>query len=158
MQTDMGESSYVPGPEENPLYTAEPLSLDDLKLLSDLFYLPYEHGQTARTMLQELDWLKNHRAEAEEVGQRRLPSRYPHLHTSCLQTAEWRSRALSFDDMCEAVVQMFNRLSNAPNRSVLYDLYDYICDIKSGVCLARAYVKTLGVNSTQSLSTEVAAC
>lgn len=60
MQTDMGESSYVPGPEENPLYTAEPLTLDDLKLLSDLFYLPYEHGPTARTMLQELDWLKNH--------------------------------------------------------------------------------------------------
>lgn len=39
---------------------------------------------------------------------------------------------------------MFNRLSNAPNRSVLYDLYNYICDIKSGVGLARAYVKTLG--------------
>ena len=46
--------------------------------------------------------------------------------------------------MCEAVVQMFNRLSNAPNRRILYDLYDYICDIKSGVGLARAYVKSLG--------------
>lgn len=40
---------------------------------------------------------------------------------------------------------MFNHLSNAPNRSVLYDLYNYICDIKRGVCLARAYVKILGV-------------
>lgn len=46
--------------------------------------------------------------------------------------------------MCEAVVQMFNRLSNAPNRRILYDLYDYICDIKSGVGLTRAYVKSLG--------------
>uniref|UniRef100_A0A3B4EYI0 protein O-GlcNAcase n=1 Tax=Pundamilia nyererei TaxID=303518 RepID=A0A3B4EYI0_9CICH len=118
MQTDMCESPYIPGPGENPLYTAEPLTLDDLKLLSDLFYLPYEHGTTARTMLQELDWLKN-------------------------QT-EWCSRAQQFDNMCEAVVQMFNRLSNAPNRSILYDLYNYICDIKSGVGLARAYVKTLG--------------
>lgn len=60
MQTDMGEGSYVPGPDENQLYTAEPLTLNDLKLLSDLFYLPYEHGPTARAMLQELDWLKNH--------------------------------------------------------------------------------------------------
>lgn len=59
------------------------------------------------------------------------------------QTAEWCSRAQQFDDMCEAVVQMFNRLSNAPNRSILYDLYNYICDIKSGVGLARAYIKTL---------------
>lgn len=53
--------------------------------------------------------------------------------------------------MCEAVVQMFNRLSNAPNRKILYDLYDYICDIKSGVGLARAYVKTLGNKKTPSV-------
>lgn len=129
MQTDMGESSYVPGPDENPLYTAEPLTMDDLKLLSDLFYLPYEHGPTARTMLQELDWLKNHSAAAAAETD---------------ETVEWCSRAQQFDDMCEAVVQMFNRLSNAPNRSILYDLYNYICDIKSGVGLARAYVKTIG--------------
>lgn len=72
MQTD--ESPYVPGPGENPLYTAEPLTLDDLNLLSDLFYLPYEHGTTARVMLEELDWLRNHReaaaAQAPEVGWR----------------------------------------------------------------------------------------
>lgn len=129
MQTDIGEASYVPGPDENPVYTAEPLTLDDLKLLSELFYLPYEHGPTARTMLQELDWLKNHSWAA--AGQTDM-------------TAEWCTRAQQFDDMCEAVVQMFNRLSNAPNRSILYDLYNYICDIKSGVGLARAYVKTLG--------------
>ncbi|XP_029290725.1 protein O-GlcNAcase isoform X2 [Cottoperca gobio] len=129
MQTDMGESSYVPGAGENPLYTAEPLTLDDLKLLSDLFYLPYEYGPTARTMLQELDWLKNHSWAATAETDK---------------TAEWRSRAQQFDDMCKAVVQMFNRLSNAPNRRILYDLYNYICDIKSGVGLARAYVKTLG--------------
>ncbi|KAM9314699.1 protein O-GlcNAcase isoform 2-T2 [Pholidichthys leucotaenia] len=130
MQTDLGESAYVPGPDETPLYTAEPLTLDDLKLLSNLFYLPYEHGQTARAMLQELDWLKNHSqaAAAAETD----------------ETAEWHTRAQQFDNMCEAVVQMFNRLSNAPNRRILYDLYNYICDIKSGVGLARAYVKRLG--------------
>lgn len=65
MQTDIGEGPYVPGPDENPLYTAEPLTLDDLKLLSDLFYLPYEHGPTARAMLQELDWLKKNSQAAE---------------------------------------------------------------------------------------------
>lgn len=72
MQMDMGGSPHTPEPEEKPLYTAEPLTLDDLKLLSDLFYLPYEHGRTARKMLQELDWLKNHSVAAsgdtEEVG------------------------------------------------------------------------------------------
>lgn len=65
MQTDMGENSCVPGATENPLYTAETLTLNDLKLLSDLFYLPYEHGPTARTMLQELDWLKSQSVAVE---------------------------------------------------------------------------------------------
>ncbi|XP_029353213.1 protein O-GlcNAcase [Echeneis naucrates] len=134
MQTDLGEN-YVPGPGDNPLYTAEPLTLDDLKLLSDLFYLPYEHGPTARTMLQELDWLRSNRCAATAGTD---------------MTAEWCSRAQRFDDMCDAVVQMFNRLSNAPNRSILYDLYNYICDIKSGVGLARAFVKTLGGQSRPS--------
>lgn len=79
MQTDMAEGPYVPGADENPLYTAEPLTLDDLTLLSDLFYLPYEHGPTARTMLQELDWLKKHSvvaaADTEQVP--RPPSLLP---------------------------------------------------------------------------------
>uniref|UniRef100_H3DJH2 protein O-GlcNAcase n=1 Tax=Tetraodon nigroviridis TaxID=99883 RepID=H3DJH2_TETNG len=134
MQTEV-ESAYAPGVEEKPRWAAEPLTLDDLKLLAELFYLPYEHGPTARTMLQELHWLKAH--SPEEVG---LPFRRGLRQ----QEAAWRSRALRFDQMCEAVVQMFNRLCNAPNRSVVYDLYSYVCDIKSGVCLARAYVKTLG--------------
>lgn len=73
MQTDMAESPYVPGTDENPLYTAEPLTLDDLTLLSDLFYLPYEHGPTARTMLQELDWLKNHSVVASADTDQVLP-------------------------------------------------------------------------------------
>uniref|UniRef100_A0A1A7Y9D0 protein O-GlcNAcase n=1 Tax=Iconisemion striatum TaxID=60296 RepID=A0A1A7Y9D0_9TELE len=129
MQTEVSGSPYVPGPGENPLYTAEPLTLDDLKLLSDLFYLPYEYGSIARNMLEELNWLRNHRQAAGAPTD---------------QAEEWRSKARHFDNRCEDVVQMFNRLSNAPNRSILYDLYNYICDIKSGVGLARAYVKTLG--------------
>lgn len=56
MQTD---ALYVPGPREKPLFTAEPLTLDDLLLLSNLFYLPYEHGPIALNMLEELHWLKN---------------------------------------------------------------------------------------------------
>ncbi|KAL1005517.1 hypothetical protein UPYG_G00060090 [Umbra pygmaea] len=131
MQTEGGEPVYVPGPGENPLFTAEPLTLADLQLLSELFYLPYEHGTTARTMLTELNWLKGHREAV--VGGAVTPV-----------TAEWRLRAERFDEMCVAVVTMFNRLSNVPNRRILYDLYNYICDIKSGVGMARTYVKQLG--------------
>lgn len=62
MQTD----GYEPGPKDNPLYTAEPLTLVDLTLLAELFYLPYEHGPTALVMLQELHWLRSD-LESEKV-------------------------------------------------------------------------------------------
>lgn len=84
MQTDMAEGPYVPSAEENPLYTAEPLTLDDLTLLSELFYLPYEHGPTARTMLQELDWLKNHSVVTPADTDQVLP-RLPALNNVLLQ-------------------------------------------------------------------------
>ncbi|XP_076879690.1 protein O-GlcNAcase [Brachyhypopomus gauderio] len=130
MQTD----EYVPGPRENPLYTAEPLTLNDLTLLAELFYLPYEHGPTALAMLRELHWLHAN-GDAASFGASAVDGG---------KAKEWRERAQHFDDMCSAVVRMFNRLSNAPNRTILYDLYNYICDIKSGVSLARAFVNSLG--------------
>lgn len=130
MQTD----EYVPGPKENPLYTAEPLTLEDLLLLSELFYLPYEYGATALTMLRELHWLRGN-SDAATFGP---------VAAENIRAKEWRERAETFDAMCAAVVRMFNRLSNAPNRTILYDLYNYICDIKSGVLLARTFVNSLG--------------
>ncbi|XP_066504030.1 protein O-GlcNAcase [Hoplias malabaricus] len=130
MQTD----EYVPGPGENPLYTAEPLTLEDLTLLSELFYLPYEHGPTALSMLRELQWLRGNSSAAV----------FDSVAPENAKAKEWRERAERFDDMCAAVVQMFNRLSNVPNRTILYDLYNYICDIKSGVSLARTFVSSLG--------------
>jgi hypothetical protein len=48
----------VPGPNEKPLYTAEPVTLEDLQLLADLFYLPYEHGPKGAQMLREFQWLR----------------------------------------------------------------------------------------------------
>ncbi|TKS65773.1 Protein O-GlcNAcase [Collichthys lucidus] len=49
---------FVPGPNEKPLFTAEPLTLEDLSLLAELFYLPYEHGNKAVQMLKEFNWLR----------------------------------------------------------------------------------------------------
>ncbi|XP_031430778.1 protein O-GlcNAcase isoform X2 [Clupea harengus] len=128
------DAGYVPGPREKPLFTAEPLILNDLVLLSDLFYLPYEHGPTSLQMLQELHWLKSNSNPVGTMG----------------KDTEWGGRAEQFDKMCESVVQMFNRLSNVSNRRILYDLYNYICDIKSGVSMARDFVKTMGGQTTLS--------
>ncbi|XP_051473440.1 protein O-GlcNAcase isoform X3 [Apus apus] len=60
MQTDeqINKEQFVPGPNEKPLYTVEPVTLEDLQLLADLFYLPYEHGPKGAQMLREFQWLR----------------------------------------------------------------------------------------------------
>lgn len=75
---DLGpQEVFVPGPNENALFTAEPLTLEDLCLLAELFYLPYEHGPKAMQMLKEFNWLRANssvvsvnckRRESEKVG------------------------------------------------------------------------------------------
>lgn len=60
MQTDdqLNKEVFVPGPNEKPLFTVEPVTLEDLTLLAELFYLPYEHGPKAVQMLKEFNWLR----------------------------------------------------------------------------------------------------
>lgn len=60
MQTDdqLNKEVFVPGPNEKPLFIAEALTLEDLTLLAELFYLPYEHGPKAVQMLKEFNWLR----------------------------------------------------------------------------------------------------
>ncbi|TRZ04162.1 hypothetical protein DNTS_032557, partial [Danionella cerebrum] len=60
MQTDdqLHKEVFVPGACEKPLFSAEALNLEDLTLLAELFYLPYEHGPKAAQMLKEFNWLR----------------------------------------------------------------------------------------------------
>lgn len=40
--------------------SSDVFSFDDLKLLVDLFHLPHKHGEQARRLLMDFDWLKHH--------------------------------------------------------------------------------------------------
>lgn len=61
-----------------------------------------------------------------------------------MQVAEWQGRAEKFEEMCCSVIQMFARLSNSANRTILYDLYPYIWDIKSIISMVKSFVQWLG--------------
>lgn len=61
-----------------------------------------------------------------------------------LQVEEWKIRAEKFEEMCCSVIQMFTRLSNSANRTILYDLYSYIWDIKSIISMVKSFVQWLG--------------
>ncbi|XP_068423749.1 protein O-GlcNAcase [Clinocottus analis] len=142
MQTDdqLKQDLFVPGPNETPLFQAEPLTLEDLSLLAELFYLPYEHGPKAVQMLKEFNWL---RANSSVVS----------VNCSRKETekvAEWKLRAEKFEEMCGSVIQMFTRLSNSANHTILYDLYSYIWDIKSIISMVKSFVQWLGCRSQSS--------
>ncbi|XP_043568867.1 protein O-GlcNAcase isoform X3 [Chiloscyllium plagiosum] len=135
MQTDeqMNKEQYVPGPNEKPLYTAEAVTLEDLNLLAEMFYLPYEHGPKAVQMLREFQWL---RANSSVVS------------VNCKgkdaeKIEKWHFRATKFEEMCCGVMQMFTRLANCENRSILYDLYPYVWDIKGVVSMVKSFVQWL---------------
>ncbi|XP_077585671.1 protein O-GlcNAcase isoform X1 [Stigmatopora nigra] len=135
MQTDdqLKQDVFVPGPTEKPLFTVEPLSIEDLCLLAELFYLPYEHGPKALQMLKEFNWL---RANSSVVSVNRKMKEDE-------KVAEWELRAEKFEEMCGSVIQMFTRLSNSANRTILYDLYPYIWDIKSIISMVKSFVQWL---------------
>uniref|UniRef100_A0A6I8QSK0 protein O-GlcNAcase n=1 Tax=Xenopus tropicalis TaxID=8364 RepID=A0A6I8QSK0_XENTR len=136
MQTDeqVNKEQFVPGPNEKPLYTAEAVNLEDLQLLADLFYLPYEHGTKGAQMLKEFQWLRaNSSVVSVNCGGKDAD-----------KIAEWRDRADKFEEMCNVVMTMFTRLSNCPNRTILYDLYPYVWDIKSIISMVKSFVQWLG--------------
>uniref|UniRef100_A0A8C4EJT5 Protein O-GlcNAcase n=1 Tax=Dicentrarchus labrax TaxID=13489 RepID=A0A8C4EJT5_DICLA len=139
MQTDdqLKQDVFVPGPNEKPLFTAEPLTLEDLSLLAELFYLPYEHGNKAVQMLKEFNWLRANSSVVSVNCKRKETEK----------VAEWQSRAEKFEEMCCSVIHMFTRLSNSANRTILYDLYPYIWDIKSIISMVKSFVQWLGICS-----------
>ncbi|XP_044292984.1 protein O-GlcNAcase [Varanus komodoensis] len=142
MQTDeqTNKEQFVPGPHEKPLYAAEPVTLEDLQLLADLFYLPYEHGPKGAQMLREFQWLRAN-SSVVSVNCKGKDSE---------KIEEWRARATKFEEMCSLVMGMFTRLSNCANRTILYDMYSYVWDIKSIMSMVKSFVQWLGCRSQSS--------
>ncbi|XP_028586347.2 protein O-GlcNAcase isoform X2 [Podarcis muralis] len=142
MQTDeqTNKEQFVPGPHEKPLYAVEPVTLEDLQLLADLFYLPYEHGVKGAQMLREFQWLRAN-SSVVSVNCKGKDSE---------KIEEWRARAAKFEEMCSLVMGMFTRLSNCANRTILYDMYSYVWDIKSIMAMVKSFVQWLGCRSQSS--------
>ncbi|XP_038065736.1 protein O-GlcNAcase-like isoform X2 [Patiria miniata] len=116
------------------LAATEKITVEDVLLLVELFYLPYEHGSRAVKMLEEIHWLKTNAHHICEAKLKSNPS----------DTAgEWADRAASFVDFSRQVHQVMMRLLNIPNRSLLYDLYPYMWDMEGVISTLASFVKWL---------------
>lgn len=125
---------------EEPLDDTRQLTLEDLAILVDLFYLPFEHGIQGVAFLHEFHWLRvNGHVVWERCKQGNVDS-----EAGLAELEEWRKRASKFDQMTQAVGRLFARLTFVPNRALLYDLYPYLWDIKGVISLLNSYVKWIG--------------
>ncbi|XP_076367728.1 O-GlcNAcase isoform X1 [Tachypleus tridentatus] len=122
--------------DEDSEALSKQLTLDDISLLVDLFYLPFEHGSQGLHLLQEFHWLKTNGHKIYE--HKRNIKEEPDVQ-------EWYNRATTFDEMTKALDMLLIRLTYVPNRSLLYDLYPYIWDIKGVVSLLNSYLKWLAL-------------
>nr|CAG4636800.1 EOG090X01OH [Ceriodaphnia reticulata]SVE72785.1 EOG090X01OH [Ceriodaphnia reticulata] len=115
------------------------LTVDDLCLLCDVFYLPFEHGPQGMQLLQEFNWLK---LNAHLVASN--PSKPTAAGSP--EVKEWHHRAEKFDTMSRALNRLFTRLTYINNRELLYELYPYVWDMRGVVALLNSYVKWLSFN------------
>ena len=147
MQIDTDKSEVEPPSSldfRNSSKKEDLLTHEDLALLVDLFYLPFEHGSRAVHMLTEFHWLKTnaHRVTENAVKESLSPE-----DKVCLQ--EWRDRAAKFEELVKAVSRMAEKLSKIPNRALLYDMYAYLWDMRGVLSVLNSFVKWLGNYKTR---------
>ncbi|NXG13618.1 OGA GlcNAcase, partial [Grallaria varia] len=114
-----------------------PLTLEEVRMLVQLFYLPYHHGALAQELLEHFQWL---RANSLSVG---VPATAP----DACRGAWWRGRARSFHLLCAQTCRLHSRFVSAASRALLYDLHPYLWDIRNVLLAASAFVLWLGCQS-----------
>ncbi|CAH1154331.1 unnamed protein product [Phaedon cochleariae] len=110
------------------------LTYEDLALLCDLFYLPFEHGGQGLQFLQEFNWLKSNAHLVIEANNKK---------DSNPEVQEWYSRAEKMNELSKAVDKLGQHMTNCNNRELLYELYSYMWDIRSVISLLNSYIKWL---------------
>ncbi|XP_040555064.1 protein O-GlcNAcase isoform X6 [Gallus gallus] len=116
--------------EEGRSDSSAPLTMEEARMLVELFYLPYHHGPQAQHLLEDLQWL---RANSPNMG---VPTRSPN---SCV-VAQWRSRARSFQQLCAQTCCLHSRFVHSAGQALLYDLHPYLWDIRNLLLAASAFV------------------
>ncbi len=132
---------------ETPVSERCLLTQEDIALLVDLFYMPFEHGSTGVKLLKEFAWLKNHchalsmasPTSSSDNSNNSDPDGVP--EASCV---EWRERAQKFRELVATIGKLMERLCNSPNQGLVYDMYPYVWDMWSTASLLGSFIEWLG--------------
>ncbi|MBX3743909.1 MAG: GNAT family N-acetyltransferase [Verrucomicrobiae bacterium] len=102
----------------------QPIAFEDLVLLGDCLYLPYENGAGAVTLAWDAAWLLANPA------------------------ASWGERVAAFRDRASRLVRLFERLSELRDRGLFYALNRRAWEVKEEMTLLLGAVAALEQNGT----------
>lgn len=120
--------------------------MEDLYLLCDLFYLPFEHGNRGLKLLNEFNWLKaNANVLLGNDKAVRKCSNADGAVSPKPEVAEWMQRAESFSNHCNSVHELLRKIANCANKEICHDLFSYVWDIAGTLTLLNAFVKWLSL-------------
>ncbi|XP_049649392.1 protein O-GlcNAcase-like isoform X8 [Accipiter gentilis] len=117
-------------PEEARSSPMAPLTLGEVRMLVELFYLPYHHGPLAQHLLEHFRWL---RANSLSVG-------VPATATDVCGGTQWRGRAQSFQLLCSQTCRLHSHFVSSTGQALLYDLHPYLWDIRNMLLAASAFI------------------
>ncbi|KAG6462439.1 protein O-GlcNAcase isoform X2 [Manduca sexta] len=103
------------------------LVAEDLVLLCDLFYLPFEHGSRGLRLLHDFNWLATHAATL-------LP------RTNRTESSEWRRRRGRFSWWTGRARRACRRLARANNQELAAELLPYVWDLCAVLALLDAFL------------------
>lgn len=123
------------------------ITVDDLFLLCDLFYLPFEHGSRSLQIINEFYWLKSNATvlvSSYKKGQ--------DISTAKPEVQEWFQRADKFYNICQSVIELAKKIAMCANKELCYDLFSYVWDMAGVVILLCAFIKWLGESFESTFS------
>ncbi|CAG5014366.1 unnamed protein product [Parnassius apollo] len=122
---------------DEPAVETSELTTDDLMLLCDLFYLPFEHGSRGLRLLHDFNWLITHAASMLPKGNKS-------------ETGEWRRRLRRFGWWAGRARRLARRLGGAANRELHAELQPYVWELCAVLALLTAFLRWLGQSRTFS--------
>ena len=124
---------------ETPVSERCLLAEEDITLLVDLFYMPFEHGSTGVRLLTEFNWLKVNCYKITDAKQK------GESEQTRVAVTEWRERAQKFRELVATIGKLIERLCNSPNQGLVYDMFPYVWDIWGIASFLGSFIEWLGM-------------
>ncbi|XP_055381080.1 protein O-GlcNAcase [Condylostylus longicornis] len=138
MQVESTESLIFSHTEVSDDIGSKNISIEDIYLLCDLFYLPFEHGGRGLQILNEFNWLKTHAHVLLHSSKKNQDNSKPEVQ-------EWMERSEKFYDTSKTVMDLLKKIAKCPNKELSYDLYSYVWDMACVTTLLNAFIKWIAL-------------